>query len=178
PTTSTITVALADAYGHPIAGKSVSLAQGGGSSTITTVSGTTNAAGHATFTSKDANVEDVTYTATDTTDSNLGITQTAGVSFTVRAVSPSASTVAASPGSLTANGAATSTVTVTLEDAYGHPVPSKDVPLTQGSGSSRSEERRVGKDAAARATFSDKSTVDEAATYTRQDTSASIEFTA
>ena len=59
----------------------MTLAKGGGSSTITTVSGVTNASGQATFTVKDTVAEATTYTATDTTDS-IVVTQTATVTFT------------------------------------------------------------------------------------------------
>src|SRR5207247_4790499 len=41
-TTSTITVTLKDATSHPVSGKAVSLTTGSGSSTITTVNGTTD----------------------------------------------------------------------------------------------------------------------------------------
>lgn len=81
-TTSTITVTLKTSSGLPVPGKTVTLAAGSGSSVITTVSGTTDASGVATFTVKDATVEGpITYTATDTTDS-IVITQTAQVTFT------------------------------------------------------------------------------------------------
>ena len=74
-TSSTITATIKDANGNPLPGKTVSLAKGGGSSTITTVSGTTDAAGVATFTVKDAAVESTVYTATDSTDA-ITVTQT------------------------------------------------------------------------------------------------------
>ncbi|MHB0925580.1 MAG: Ig-like domain-containing protein, partial [Gallionellaceae bacterium] len=81
-TTSTITVTLKTSSGLPVPGKTVTLAAGSGSSVITTVSGTTDAGGVATFTVKDGTVEGpITYTATDTTDS-IVITQTAQVTFT------------------------------------------------------------------------------------------------
>jgi hypothetical protein len=78
--TSTITVTLKDWSGNPVSGKTVSLAAGSGSSTITTVSGTTNSSGQATFTVTDTTPQIVTYTATDTTDS-VTVTQTASVTF-------------------------------------------------------------------------------------------------
>src|SRR5207244_11834671 len=93
-TYTTLTRSLNDAQGHPVAGKDVSLAAGSGSSAITTVSGTTDAAGHASFHVKDAVVEGVTYTATDTTDSTT-VTQAAAVSFTTGPVSAADSTVPA-----------------------------------------------------------------------------------
>ena len=80
-TPSTITVTLKDANNNLVSGKTVTLAAGSGSSTITTVSGTTNASGQASFTVKDSTAETVIYSATDTTDS-VTITQKATVTFT------------------------------------------------------------------------------------------------
>ena len=81
-TTSTVTATIKDTNGNPLPGKTVTLAKGGGSSAITTVSGTTDAAGVATFTVTDGAVESTTYTATDTTDS-ITVSQTpAAVNFT------------------------------------------------------------------------------------------------
>jgi MSHA biogenesis protein MshQ len=80
-TGATITVTLKDSAGHPMANKSVTLAAGSGSSIITTLSGTTNASGVATFSVKDGSPEAITYTATDSTD-GITITQTALVTFT------------------------------------------------------------------------------------------------
>ena len=68
-TTSTLTATLLDAQGNPIAGKTVTLAKSGGSSSIATVNGVTDASGAARFTVTDAVAETTTYTATDTTDS-------------------------------------------------------------------------------------------------------------
>ena len=119
-TTATITVTLLDANNNPVSGKTVTLAQGSGSSTISAASGASNASGVVTFTVKDTKVEAVTYTATDTTDS-LPITQTTQVTFTAGAVSAAKSTVSASPASVVADGTTTSTITVTLLDANNNP---------------------------------------------------------
>lgn len=78
--TSTITVTLKDTAGNPVVGKTITLTAGSGSSTITTVSGVTDANGQASFLVKDAVQESVTYTARDTND-NVTITQTATVTF-------------------------------------------------------------------------------------------------
>ena len=78
--TATITVTLRDAGGNGIAGKTVTLAQGAGSSTITG-GGATNASGVVTFSASNASVETVTYTATDTTDS-ITLADDATVDFT------------------------------------------------------------------------------------------------
>ena len=90
---------LKDAQSNPVSGKTVTLAKGGGSSTITTVSGVTNGSGVATFTVKDTVAEATTYTATDTTDS-VTVTQTASVTFTVGPVTAAQSTVSAAPASV------------------------------------------------------------------------------
>ena len=73
--TATVTVTLKDINKNPVgSGKSVTLSQGSGHSTID-VNGTagstatTDASGQAVFTVSDTTAEPVTYTATDTTDS-------------------------------------------------------------------------------------------------------------
>ena len=76
----TITVTLRDAGGNGIAGKTVTLAQGSGSSTISG-GGSTNGSGVVTFSVTNATVETVTYTATDTTDS-ITLADDAAVDFT------------------------------------------------------------------------------------------------
>jgi hypothetical protein len=83
-TTSAITVTLKDAYGNPVSGKAVSLAMtsGSGSPIITATQGTTGGSGVATFTVKSTTAAADAFTATDTTDSSLAITQTATVTFT------------------------------------------------------------------------------------------------
>ena len=97
--TSTITVTLLDAGSNPVSGKTVTLSQGAGSSTISPPSATSNASGVATFTVKDTKAEVVTYTATDTTDT-ITITATATVTFTAGAVNAGKSTVSANPTSV------------------------------------------------------------------------------
>ena len=77
--TSTITVTVLDASSQPVNGKTVTLGQGGGSSTISPASATTNTSGVATFTVKDVTALTVTYTATV---DGITITQTAAVTFT------------------------------------------------------------------------------------------------
>src|SRR6202034_3047386 len=133
--TSTITVTLEDSSDTPIPGQVVSLGQGGAGSTITAVSATTNAEGAATSTPKDSTDEVVTYTATDTSQSDLAITETAQVDFH-NPVSAATSSVVASPTSVLDNGSATSTITVTLEDSSDTPIPGQVVSLGQGGAGS------------------------------------------
>jgi hypothetical protein len=61
---------------------------------------------------------------------------TSTASLTVTAISPTLSSVVASPTSVAANGTSTSTITVTLKDGAGNPVPGKTVTLTKSGGSS------------------------------------------
>src|SRR5437763_10747691 len=110
--TSTVTVTLKDAFGNPVGGKDITLAAASGSSTITTVSGTTDGSGHASFTVKDTVAEGVTYTATVQPEAT-SIVQTAAVAFVPGPVSAGVSTVTASPAAVVADGSATSTVTAT-----------------------------------------------------------------
>ena len=80
---STITVTLLDVNGKPVSGKVVSLGQGSGHSKISgPTPPTTGSNGQAAFQVTDSTPETVVYTATDTTDNNLKIAQTASVTFT------------------------------------------------------------------------------------------------
>jgi hypothetical protein len=116
-----MTVALKDGNNNPVSGKAVSLAAGSGSSTITTVSATTNAGGQATFTVKDTKAETVTYTASDSTDS-ITITQTAAVTFTAGALHHFAFNNISSPQ---AAGTAFN-ITITAQDVNNNTVTSFD----------------------------------------------------
>ncbi len=81
-----------------------------------------------------------TYTLTETPNSISGVTSANNsISFVVvhGLVSSTVSTVSTSPASVTADGTSTSTVTVTLVDAFGNPVSGKNVVLTP-SGSTHS----------------------------------------
>ncbi|TAK03256.1 VWA domain-containing protein [Patescibacteria group bacterium] len=78
---STITVTLKNTAGAPVSGKTITLSQGGGSSTIIPASSTTNASGVAAFTVRNATAQSVTYAARDATDS-VTLTQTPTVTFT------------------------------------------------------------------------------------------------
>ena len=175
-TTSTITVTLKDANNNPASGKAVTLAQGSGSSTVSTASGASNASGVVTFTVRDTKAEAVTYMATDTTDS-VTITPTAGVTFTAGAVNATHSTMSASPASVLADGTTTSTITVTLKDVNNNPASGKTVTLAQGSGSSTISTASGASNASGVVTFTVKDTKAEAVTYTATDTTDSVTIT-
>lgn len=80
---SIVVVTLVDTNGRLVAGKTVTLSQGGGHSKITTVSGVTNQLGVAVFTVTDTTAETVTYAASDKTDA-LQLSDTASVTFSRR----------------------------------------------------------------------------------------------
>ena len=76
-----------------------------------------------------------TVTATDTLTGTINGT-TGGVGVNPGPVSQTTSTMTASPASVPADNSSTSTVNVTLKDAYGNIVPGKTVTLGAGAGSS------------------------------------------
>ena len=148
-TVATITVLLEDQFHNPLAGRTVTVAgtvtgttnpsqtvkvipsvQTGG-----TLDTTTDASGTISFSSNDTTAEQVTFTATDTTD-NVTVTQTVGVTFTPGVPQVSQSTVQASPTTVPADGSTASTITVTLDDHNGNAVPGVTVALAALSGSS------------------------------------------
>jgi hypothetical protein len=138
-TASTVTVTLKDASNKPAPGKLVSLAKTGGTGTgtpvITTLVGTSDSSGVATFAVTCDTAGEYVFTATDTTYSpNVVVTQTASVMFSASAVSVLYSTVGAWPPSVLADGIATSTITVTLKDATDSVVIGKTVSLAKTSG--------------------------------------------
>jgi hypothetical protein len=131
---TTVTVTLRDQgiIPQPIAGDTVTLAQGSGHAVITpgATPNKTNASGVATFTATDTTAETVTFTATDTTNSTV-ITNTASVTFGNLAVSGAQSTVtAASPASTASAG---TTAVVTLLTSTDSPVAGKTVSLQASS---------------------------------------------
>jgi len=138
--TSTVTVGLKDAIGKSVSGKDVTLANTGAGPLMAAIlplsAQTTDAVGEAIFTVSSSTEGVEEFTATDVTDSNLVITQTANVEFehVLGPVDITVSTVAASPTTVVADGALTSTITVTLKDAAGFAVAGKDVTLANTSG--------------------------------------------
>ena len=134
--TSLITVTLKNSARNVVSGKRVTLASnitGTGAPTITTVIGTTNSSGVATFSVKSITSGPVIFTATDASD-NLTINQTASVTFTAGTVNKDKSTVVANPLSVRADGNTSATITVTLKDSNSNPVSGKKVTLsTTGS---------------------------------------------
>jgi len=129
-----VLVRLVDAAGNTVGGKTVTLTPDGGSAVVTPPSGVTSVAnGSVVFEITDLVAETVTFTVADTTD-GVVLADTPSVTFVVP---PAASAgISASPSPVNADGVATTTITVTLEDALGRPTPGKLVTLAQGSGHS------------------------------------------
>lgn len=129
-----MTVQLTDANGNTISGRTVSLSAAGSHASISPTSAVTSVInGTATFTVIDSTVENVTLSATDTTD-GVTLTHTPAVNF----IGPPAtvSTINSNPASVAAGGGIASTITVTLTDASNNPSPNKQVILSQGTGHS------------------------------------------
>lgn len=132
-TTSTVTVTLKDASGIPLADKLVSLANtaGPGTPIIDPATATTNFFGVATFTVSSTTVGTEEFTATG---DSVVITQTASVAFASAVTDAGTSTVVASPDKIAADGAAESTITVTVRNSLGMALPGKLVSLANTSG--------------------------------------------
>ena len=173
--TATITATLRDTNGNPVSGKTLRLDVGGGSS-MTTGPGSTNASGVVTFTGKNLFPETVTYGATDTTD-GVTIAQTVTVSFVPVGVSSSASFVAASPGSVPADGVQTAKISVTLNDDGGHRAPGRRVALTANRGSSVISGSSGPSDPNGVVSFTVSNSVAETVTYSATDTTDRIALT-
>lgn len=128
-----IVIRLRDGLGNTVSGKTIALA-GASSATIDPAGGVvTDHTGAAVFTVTNLTPETVTFTATDVTD-GVVLDQQPVVAF---AVPPAASaSIDAFPTTVTANGIATTTITVTLQDALSRPTPGKLITLSQGNGHS------------------------------------------
>ena len=141
---------------------------------MTAVSAVTNVNGQATFTVKSTKAETVNYTAKDSTD-NVTLSQVVSVKFTAGIPSAGNSTVSASPTSVTADGVATSTITVTLKDGYGNVVSGKIVTLTGSSITNISSAQTTNSNG--QALFIVKNTVAGSVTYTAKDETDNIVIT-
>ncbi len=155
---STITVILKDAYDNPIAGKPVNLTK---EDTIMATA-TSDTAGTVTFTVKSTKAEEVSYTAMA---DGVTITQDATVTFTAGPVDAAKSTVVAGKSPVAADGIDSSTITVTLKDAYENPVSGKTVILA-GSGNSQISPANTMSAADGTVTFTVRNTTAEMVTYT------------
>lgn len=170
--TSTITVTLLDNNNQPVPNKIVSLSANGGSSVISAPSGPSNSSGVVSFTVTDIHAETVLYTAVDATD-GLTIAQQAQVTF-IQVADATNSTVTANPKSVTADGIAFSTITVTLLDNLDQPVPNKAVSLSADGGSSVISPPSGPSDISGQVFFTVRDTVMEMVTYTAEDATDNV----
>ena len=123
---------LMDAKGFPVSGKTVLLSANPGShATITQPSGVSDTDGAVVFEIKNFTAEDVTFTATDTTD-GIVLSQTPSITF----VTPPATLagIVANPTTVAADGITATTITVTLKDTLNRPTPGKLIKIDQGNG--------------------------------------------
>ena len=130
---STITVTVLDGFSTPQAGDSIVLTGSTGNATVSPVTQTTDASGQAVFTVKSNTSEIELFTASNTTDS-VAIWQTASVAFQA-GTGAGVSTVTGTRDLLVADGASTSTTTVTLLDsATATPIVGHSVTLAGSTG--------------------------------------------
>ena len=178
-TVSTITVTINDHFGNHIVGKAVTVKALNGSSVLTTIAGTTNQSGQATFTATDATAEVVTYSATDSTDS-LPLTGQGVITFGSPPAPPPVpadSSVVANPTSDPADGSTPAMITVLLYDGNGQPVPGKVVTLAASGGSSKVTAVSGTSGNTGSATFSVSDATPESVTYTATDTTDKVVLT-
>ena len=162
---STITVTVRDAQGNPVPGQSVQLASTGTGNTVTQPGGSTDASGQvtATIASTVAELKTLTVTANPGA-SQVVLTQQPTVDFIADAsnINATSSTVVTVPSSdVVADGVESSTITITVVDTFGNPVPDQTVQLAvTGTGNTLTQPAAI-TDAAGQATGSIVSTVAE-----------------
>ena len=137
---------------------------------------TTNGLGVATFTVSSNTVGTNGFTATSATDTVV-VTQTASVEFQSALVDAASSTVSASPSAVPANDTTTSTITVTLKNSGGLPLPGKVVSLS-GNGSATITTSNNTSNASGVVTFTVKSSAVGIETFTATSESVTITGTA
>jgi len=177
--TQVITVQACDAYGNAftVGGEAVTIAVSAGSGSVGATTDNGNGTYTATLTAPTATGSG-TLSATINGDA-VGAPGSAVVTYTAGAVTAAQSTVAASLSSVTADGATTSTITVTLKDSNSNLVAGKTVTLTKtsGAGSPTIATTQGTSDASGLATFTVKSTTAAADVFTATDTSDSVTLT-
>jgi MSHA biogenesis protein MshQ len=166
--------------GATTCGGTVTAVSGGGSVALS--GGTIPASGSCTVTVNVTATVAGSYTnntgAVSTTNAGGGTAATASLTVTALTVSPTDSTVVAYPTTVSADGVSTATITVTLKDSAGTPVPGKTVTLAAGSGSSVITTVSGTSDASGVATFTVKdSTAEGPIIYTATDTTDSLVIT-
>ena len=119
----------------------------------------------------------VILTATRTSGDSLTAGNSSSFTVNAAAVSAAQSTVTASPSAVAADNHSTSTITVTLNDAYGNPVSGKAVALAKSGGNSTISAASGSSGANGVVTFTVLDAVAETTTYTATDSTDSITIT-
>ncbi len=167
-TVTYVAVRLVDANANLQIGKTVSLSANAGShATITPASDvTTSDNGAVVFQVTDLVAEPLTFTAHDVTD-NVTLAETAQVN----GMPPMAASggIVAFTDAVVADGHSTDTITVTLQDSLGRPVPGRVVSLQQTGSSVISQPDPNYTDANGQIVFTVTDTVQETITYTATD---------
>jgi hypothetical protein len=168
-TAGAVVVKLLDSNSNVIPGKAISLSGNAGShvSIMPANAVTSVINGTVTFTVTDSTAEDVTFTATDTSDGVILTTQPV-----VHFVAPPATAagIGGGPPSVSADGTSAASIIVTLKDSLGRPTPGKLVTLSQTGGSSViSAPSPNVTDGAGQITFSTTDVKTESITYTATD---------
>jgi len=164
-----VIVTLLDADGNTVAGKTVTLtASAGNHAAIVPPSVVSGTDGVAVFKVTDLVAEELTFTATDSSD---GVTLATTPSLPFIAPPASSGGVGAFPLDQTADGIATSTVTVTLHDALGRGVAGKQVQLVQNGHALVLGDNPAATDANGEAVFSVSDQTTEVVAFTAIDVS-------
>jgi type II secretory pathway pseudopilin PulG len=174
PLTTQPVVAVEDSGGNIVNTSTVTIG-------LTASGGTLSSCSQLQSTSGLVDVQGCTFGGLDTVSYTLsasasGLTSAQSANFGPSGpgpVSPTLSTVVASPGIVQDNGTAASTVTVTLEDAYTNVIPGDSVMLAQGAASSVISPASVPSGSNGVAVFSVTDTHQEIATYTANDVTES-----
>ena len=178
-----VTVTAVNTASAPVAGATVTVS-GSPNSTVSiqpvlggsgVAPGVTNAQGQAQFGVRDTIAETITLAATV---SGVTLTSQPTAVFVAGSADANASTVAASPLQVAADGSTASTVTVTLTDYFGNTIAGKTISLTADTGSSVITPAQVSAgvlpgttNAAGIAQFKVTDSSTEVVTYTATDTS-------
>lgn len=119
-----LVLTVRDLYGNAIPGQAANFSYTGANTTLSPSSGTSNASGQISFSAVSTKAQNENIRASLTSTAiNLNVP----VYFTAGNSNVANTTFSASPNSLTANGSAQSTLTITIRDDYMNPVPNKSV---------------------------------------------------
>ncbi len=157
-----ISVNARDSLGNPAAGWAVTILVSGTGNTLQPATGTTDATGAFTATLTSTHAQTKLVTAQFTGGVQVGST----VTFVAGPPDAMMSQVSAAPTLVSANGASSATITVTVRDAFGNGIPGRQVELTATGTGNLLTQPSVPTDAAGMVTGLLASTVEEVKTIT------------